>query len=66
MSALFYIVKAICWLILGLAIDTTLDSFAVVERIPTLIGICAGIFLFEVAMDKAGGNKKLSQWVKDR
>lgn len=66
MSALFYFFKAICWLIIGVIIDLMLGNLGIQDRIAIFVGVCLGVFLFEATMDKTGGNKKLSQLLKDR
>ena len=66
MSALFYIAKAICWLLIGLIVDFSLDSFSIIERLPTFIAVCAAIFVFEMLMDRTGGNQKLAAFVQER
>lgn len=63
---LFYLIKATCWLILGTLVDVSLDVFSISGRFETIAFVCIAIFIFEMLMDKTGGNQKLSQLTTDR
>lgn len=61
----FHLVKLLCWLSLGFVVDVAIDFLSIVERLPTLIIVCMAIFIFEIIMEKTGGNHKLARLLED-